>query len=123
MIKISQQNLFESRFAGSTLESGISFPSFEKLSETFNFKYNKITNLNDLELALKQDLNTTQAVLFEIIMSPDQKYLPRLSTSKLKDGTLVSPPLEDLDPLIPIEVLRDVLEVEPHINSYRSRKQ
>lgn len=123
MIKISQQNLFESRFAGSTLESGISFPSFEKLSETFNFKYNKITNLNDLDLALKQDLNTTQAVLFEIIMSPDQKYLPRLSTSKLKDGTLVSPPLEDLDPLIPIEVLRDVLEVEPHINSYRSRKQ
>ena len=123
MIKISQQNLFESRFAGSTLESGISFPSFEKLSETFNFKYNKITNLNDLELALNQDLNTTQAVLFEIIMSPDQKYLPRLSTSKLKDGTLASPPLEDLDPLIPIEALRDVLEVEPHINSYRSREQ
>jgi hypothetical protein len=125
-IKQTQVSMFKAKekgYCGADSNSGISFPSFKKLANIFNFNFNKITNLNELELALKQDLNTTQAVLFEIIMNPDQKYLPRLSTSKLKDGTLVSPPLEDLDPLIPIEVLRDVLEFEPHINSYRSRKQ
>ena len=54
-------------------------------------------------------------------MDPDQKYLPRLATSKLEDGTLVSPPLEDLDPLLPIEKLKSLLNGELHENSTRAR--
>jgi acetolactate synthase-1/2/3 large subunit len=65
--------------------------------------------------------DTPDAVLFEIIMDPDQKYLPRLATSKLEDGTLVSPPLEDLDPLLPIEKLKSLLHGELHEDSTRAR--
>ena len=65
--------------------------------------------------------NSKDAVLFEIIMDPEQKYLPRLATSKLADGTLVSPPLEDLDPLLPMEKLKSLLHGEPHGNSSRAR--
>ena len=60
-------------------------------------------------------------VLIEIIMSPAQKYLPRLATTKLDDGTLVSPPLEDLDPLLPLEDLERFLGYKAHINSYKAR--
>jgi acetolactate synthase-1/2/3 large subunit len=121
MIKISQQNLFDARVSGSDINSGISFPLFSDLAKTFGFKYCLIDNLSSFESGLRPALESSEAVLIEIKMSPDQKYLPRLATSKLADGTLVSPPLEDLDPMISIESLRDLLGYQPHANSYKSR--
>ena len=121
MIKISQHNLFESRITGSSSSSGISFPSFEKISSAFEMKYFRIKNLDQLNKAIDIHANSKDAVLFEIIMDPEQKYLPRLATSKLADGTLVSPPLEDLDPLLPVEKLGALLNGEPHENSTRAR--
>jgi acetolactate synthase-1/2/3 large subunit len=121
MIKISQQNLFDARVSGSDINSGISFPLFSDLAKTFGFEYCLIDNLSGFESALRPALESPEAVLIEIRMSPDQKYLPRLATSKLADGTLVSPPLEDLDPMISIESLRDLLGYQPHANSYKSR--
>lgn len=121
MIKISQQNLFESRVSGSDINSGISFPLFSDLAKTFGFKYCLIDSPSSFESALRPALESSDAVLIEIKMSPDQRYLPRLATSKLADGTLVSPPLEDLDPMISIDLLRDLLGYQPHANSYKSR--
>ena len=121
MIKISQQNLFDARVSGSDINSGISFPLFSDLAKTFGFEYCLIDSLSSFESALRPALESPEAVLIEIKMSPDQKYLPRLATSKLADGTLVSPPLEDLDPMISIESLRDLLGYQPHANSYKSR--
>jgi acetolactate synthase-1/2/3 large subunit len=121
MIKISQQNLFDARVSGSDINSGISFPLFSDLAKTFGFEYCLIDSLSSFESALRPALESLEAVLIEIKMSPDQKYLPRLATSKLADGTLVSPPLEDLDPMISIESLRDLLGYQPHANSYKSR--
>lgn len=121
MIKISQQNLFESRVSGSDINSGISFPLFLDLAKTFGFEYCLIDNSKSFESVLRPALESPRAVLIEIKMSPDQRYLPRLATSKLADGTLVSPPLEDLDPMISIESLRDLLGYQPHANSYKSR--
>ena len=121
MIKISQQNLFDERVSGSDIKSGISFPLFSDLAKTFGFQYCLIDDLGSFESALRPALESREAVLIEIKMSPDQRYLPRLATSKLADGTLVSPPLEDLDPMISIESLRDLLGYQPHANSYKSR--
>ena len=121
MIKISQQNLFEARVSGSDVNSGISFPLFSDVAKTFGFQYCLIDNSNSFESVLRPALESPEPVLIEIKMSPDQRYLPRLATSKLADGTLVSPPIEDLDPMITIELLRDLLGYQPHANSYKSR--
>ena len=121
MIKISQQNLFEARVSGSDVNSGISFPLFSDVAKTFGFQYCLIDNSNSFESVLRPALESPEPVLIEIKMSPDQRYLPRLATSKLADGTLVSPPIEDLDPMISIELLRDLLGYQPHANSYKSR--
>jgi acetolactate synthase-1/2/3 large subunit len=123
MIKTSQQNLFGGRFSGSTGETGISFPSFEQLAKLFKFEYYKTTSLNFGNDLFSEMLESNNPVLFEIIMDPEQKYLPRLSTSKLSDGTLVSPPLEDLDPMISTELLQKLLGQELHSNSLKAREE
>ena len=53
----------------------------------------------------------------------EQIYLPRLSTSKLKDGTLTSPPIEDLDPIISASILEKLLGQKLHPNSLKVREK
>jgi acetolactate synthase-1/2/3 large subunit len=121
MIKISQENLFDGRYQGSTPSSGVSFPSFEKLASLFGLNYTRVSKISDFESGIKSALKSEGPELIEIIMDPDQKYLPRLGTSKLPDGTLVSPPIEDLEPKIEIEVLERLLGYKAHRNSYTAR--
>ena len=121
MIKISQENLFESRFSGSDLSSGISFPSFEKVSETFGLDYLRVDSEQVMGEELISRLESDRPVLIEVIMSPSQKYLPRLATTKRDDGSLVSPPLEDLDPKIDLDLLEELLGHKAHENSYKAR--
>lgn len=117
MIKISQGNLFDGREFGSTLESGISFPSFESLAKTFDFDYFHLANSGDLGVDLVKILRNSRPTLIEVMMDPEQKYLPRLATSKKSDGTLVSPPIEDLDPKISYELLLEILGGAVHESS------
>jgi len=120
MIKISQENLFEGRIAGSTSESGISFPDFNQVASTFGFGHTLIKTKNDLENVIPA-LISTQPEIIEIIMDPKQRYFPRLATNKISDGTFISPPLEDLDPKIDLSLLEQVLGYKAHENSYRAR--
>jgi acetolactate synthase-1/2/3 large subunit len=120
MIRISQENLFEGRLEGSTVESGVSFPAFEDIAKAFSFRHVKIRNSGDLGL-IDEALISPNAELIEVIMDPEQKYFPRLATNKLSDGTLVSPPIEDLDPKISIELLEKMLGYKPHESSFRAR--
>jgi acetolactate synthase-1/2/3 large subunit len=120
MIRISQENLFEGRLEGSTVDSGVSFPDFADIAMTFGFKHVKIRNKDDLKL-IDKSLVSPHPELIEIIMDPEQKYFPRLATNKLPDGTLVSPPIEDLDPKISIELLEKMLGYKPHENSFKAR--
>lgn len=113
MIKVSQENLFASRQVGSGPESGISFPKFKKIAELFEMSYYEVRNKRSLNKELTELLGDSRSVLIEVIMSPEQKYLPRLGTTKLPDGTLISPPIEDMDPLISLDLLEKLLGYEP----------
>jgi acetolactate synthase-1/2/3 large subunit len=104
MIKISQENLFESRFSGSDLSSGISFPSFEKVSETFGMDYLRIDSEQVMGEELVTRLKSDLPVLIEVMMSPSQKYLPRLATTKIE-----------------LDLLEELLGHKAHENSYKAR--
>jgi acetolactate synthase-1/2/3 large subunit len=120
MIKVSQDNLFEGRFAGSDSDSGISFPNFADVANTFGFGYSKIVSLDNL-IDKSDLLDDSSARIFDIWMDPAQKYFPRLATNKLPDGSFVSPPIEDLSPLLPIDLLEKLLGYSPTNASFEAR--
>jgi len=121
MIKTSQNNLFESRFAGSTSTTGISFPSFKELAELFKLFYYKIDEIEKIGERFDELFTNEDPVLFEVVMDENQKYLPRLATNKKQDGSLISPPIEDLDPLIELSILEKLLNSSAHNNSKKIR--
>ena len=108
------------RHAGSTGESGVSFPNFSHIANTFGFNHTLISNKEQLK-NLVSPLKSNQSELIEITMDPEQKYFPRLATNKLADGSFISPPLEDLDPKIELSLLEELLGYQAHPNSYKAR--
>ncbi len=121
MIRISQNNLFNGRLAGSDKSTGISFPNFADIAHTFGFRHTLFSSIDSVKSELGALLKSSQAELIEIVMAPDQAYFPRLGTGKKADGSLVSPPIEDLNPLISIELLADLLGYEPAVASFEVR--
>lgn len=120
MIKISQDNLFDGRLAGSDIKSGVSFPDFSEIASTFGFNHTLIGTKGDLS-KIDSPMKSNQAELIEIVMDPEQRYFPRLATIKLDDGTFVSPPIEDMDPKIDLSLLENLLGYKAHENSYKAR--
>ena len=51
-------------------------------------------------------------------MPINQPLVPKLSVNLSKNGTLISPPLEDLKPFISLEELKKYLLTDLHKNSY-----
>jgi acetolactate synthase-1/2/3 large subunit len=123
MIKHSQKNLFDGRFVGSDEASGISCPDFSKLAAVFGLKYVRIDGTVDMKAGVSEFLNTEGAVLLEVFMHPEQLFIPRVGTLKGEGGALMSPPLEDMIPLLDEDVLKRVMggRIHPQSKAVRER--
>ena len=106
-IRITQTNLFSNHCkVGIGEESGdLSFPQFEALAKAFGYPYYSARSNAEMKQAVDAVLATDGPVFCEIFTDTAQVWEPKSSTKRLADGTLVSPPLEDLAPFLPREEL------------------
>lgn len=106
-IRQTQANLFNRQFVGIGPESGdLSFPDMSKLSLAYGYPYYSINKNEDMPNKIDEILKEKGPLICEIFVSPKQNFEPKSSTKKLEDGTLVSPPLEDLAPFLDREELK-----------------
>ena len=59
-----------------------------------------------MEQVVDNVLKIKGPVFTEIFTDTEQVWEPKSSTKRLADGTLISPPLEDLAPFLPREELK-----------------
>ena len=105
-IRITQTNLFNKNFVGIGEESGdLSFPEFKKIAEAFGYRYYSAHSNAEMKKVVDEVLKLDGPVFTEIFTDTEQVWEPKSSTRRLADGTLVSPPLEDLAPFLPREEL------------------
>ena len=103
-IRQTQKNFFGEPLIGIGVDSGdLSFPDMEKLACAYGYPYIKAEHNSELAKAVEQTLAVEGPVICEIFVSMDQNFEPKSSAKRLPDGTLVSPPLEDLAPFLPEE--------------------
>ena len=112
-IRLTQNNLFGGRSkVGIGPESGdLSFPDFEKIARAFGYEYFCAHSNEEMRSAVCRALSTDGACFCEIFTDTDQVWEPKSSARRLEDGSLVSPPLEDLAPFLPREELRKIMIV------------
>lgn len=100
-VRQTQDNIFHNGYIGMGPESGdLGFPDFKKLADAFGIPYLSIRNNGELKSGIQQVLNYNGYILCEVFVSTTQKFEPKSATKKLDDGTLISPPLEDMAPFL-----------------------
>lgn len=112
-IKQTQRNFF-GREAGSSKDSGLSFPDFIKLGEAFGFTTFSLRK-EDWESTLKKVLYTTGPVFCEVELDTVQEFEPRLK-SRMVDGVITTPELEDMYPFLDPQEIISVRESALSIN-------
>ena len=114
-IRQTQKNFFGEPLVGIGVDShDLSFPDMEKLAAAYGYPYCRACHNGELVPAIETALRTDGPVICEIFVSRDQNFEPKSAAKRLPDGTMVSPPLEDLSPFLP-EVEMDENMIIPRI--------
>ena len=84
-----------------------------KLARAYGLKADRIVNHDDLHDKINAILQEPGPFLCEIMMPPDQPLMPRVSSLKKPDGTIISKPLEDLYPFLDRKEFSDNMIINP----------
>lgn len=105
-IKQTQISMFDAKnkgYCGANKDSGISFPSAEKIAYAYGFNFRKIDNIHELKSKLLEVYNTIGPMICEIVTDPDEKFEPKLQSKLVDGGKFYTPSLEDMYPFLPEE--------------------
>lgn len=104
-IKQTQRNFFK-REAGSSSKSGLSFPDFVAVGKAFGLKSIRISR-EDWKKQLRAFLHLEGPCLAVVELDLIQEFEPRLK-SKMVDGRIVTPDLDDMFPFLETSELESV---------------
>ncbi len=103
-IRQTQKNFFGEPLVGIGVDSGdLSFPDMKKLSWAYGYPYYSACHNKELAEAIEKTLAAEGPAICEVFVTTDQNFEPKSSAKRMPDGTLTSPPLEDLSPFLPEE--------------------
>lgn len=108
----THRNFFNGVEVGGGPKSNVTFPDFAKVATAFGFTYNRVARHQDLEAAIAEALSTEGPHFCEVMIDEHVPFAPKLGAKQHPDGRITSPPLEDLSPFLPRDVLRDNMLID-----------
>ena len=117
-IRQTQTNLFRGEpLVGIGIDSGmggvqdLSFPDMEKIAHAYGFPFIRAHHNEELHDAVAETLAIDGPAICEIMVTLTQQFLPKSAAKRLPDGSIISPPLEDLAPYLPDEEMDRIMIV------------
>lgn len=112
-IRLTQNNIFGNDLIGVGPESkDLDFPDFEKLAYAYNMPFARIEKSGMLKEKIEEVLRIEGYYLCEVMCTTTQIFEPKSATKKREDGSLFSPPLEDLAPFLSREELEENMYID-----------
>lgn len=111
-IKHSQDAFFGGHYVDSTPESGYSTPDFIGLARVYGFRTKTIRTQKNLRRQIKSVLKSSGPVVCDVLMSPTQLLIPKLSAAN-RNGEYVQTPLENMYPFLPHEEILENMIIPP----------
>ena len=117
-IRQTQTNLFRGEpLVGIGIDSGmggvqdLSFPDMKKIAHAYGFPFIRAHHNEELHDAVAETLATDGPAICESMVTLTQQFLPKSAAKRLPDGSIISPPLEDLAPYLPDEEMDRIMIV------------
>jgi len=105
-IRNTQRNYFNSRFVGTGPEAGLLLPDLEKVASTYGLPFMRISDAAELHSKLQQALAQPRPLLLDVRLIPNEALVPKVAALPQVDGSMLSMPLEDMTPLLPLATLQ-----------------
>lgn len=119
-IRSTQRNYFNSRYVGTGFEAKLFLPDITDVAKSIGIKSFCIEKVEDLSSAIKYCLRQKNIILCDIKVINDENLWPKVSAIPQSDGSIISMPIEDMSPLLPIKELKaSINKIDPI--SYRIR--
>ena len=100
LIRFTQKNLMEGHLLGEGPETGVWCPDSLKIAEAYGIKGVRIDSVENIEAKIAEVMNYDGPVICDVLTPEWQLIIPRISSEKKPDGTLVSKPYEDMYPFL-----------------------
>jgi acetolactate synthase I/II/III large subunit len=104
-IRNTQRNYFAGRYLGTGPDSGLFIPDFVELGRAIGLAVSRINAPGELATGLAQALAQRGPSICEVRLRTDEALLPKVAAIPQPDGSILSMPLEDMSPLLPLEQL------------------
>ena len=109
-IRQTSKSFFNGQYIGCTFDSGISFPSFEKIADIFGFQYFKCKTNQEVKDNLEKIMSSENRYLLEIEQNFDDPIIPKVMSKMDEQGKMQSPALEDMYPFLQEEEYKKVMK-------------
>jgi len=108
-IRSTQQKYFSGNYIGCDSATGLGKPNFSILARAFQIDYLEV-NFNTEEAELVGVLGSLKPAIIEVLISQDQKFLPKIESKLNSDGSMNSAPLHEMFPTLDDLVASKVLK-------------
>lgn len=112
-IRATQRKFFAGRELGTDPDSGVSFPSTEKIAAAYGIPFHRVSESALLDTALTRLMAASGPMILEVMCPQNQEIIPTASSKKMPDGRMVSKPLEDMYPFLDREEFLANMIVKP----------
>lgn len=108
-IRQTSKNFFQGAYIGCTADSGVSFPEFARVADTFGFAYRRCETNAQVEEAVQWLVNNKKRCLLEIDQKIDDPVVPKVMSRLDENGKMLTPALQDMYPFLPKEDYRELM--------------
>lgn len=117
-IRMTQRNYFGGAWVGCDIETGVGLPNLQKLADTYNIPYVKMTSKVWQDELLQRVLKLSGPALIEVPVDPEQTYFPKIMSTVQPDGTMRSNPIHLMHPPLSLEVSKKAFRFSPELSNY-----
>ena len=110
MIKHTQKMLFNGNYSAVDKNTGIVLPDYMKVAKAFGYENFRIKTWSEFDFYFPRFMNHKGPSICEIYMPSEQEFIPKVKGVVQKDGSMFAPPLEEMSPILPINVINRIMK-------------
>lgn len=112
-IMATQRKYFAGRMVGSDPSGHLTLPDVRKVAEAYGIATDEIVSHEGIREKVREVLERPGPVVCAVNVSSDQVTAPRATSYTRPDGSIVSLPMEDMEPRLPREVFLSEMMIPP----------
>jgi acetolactate synthase-1/2/3 large subunit len=110
-IRQTSKNFFHGELIGCTPETGVSFPDFEKVADTFGYPFHECHNNSETGEGIRWLKAQEGSAILLLDERLDDPVTPKVMSRVDENGKFVTPALQDMYPFLPEEEMKKLMEI------------